>query len=41
MTLSFIDPKDEFERFFTDNPAKLIQGFLIHKQKNQKQLYHR
>jgi hypothetical protein len=28
MTLSFIDPKDEFERrFFTDNPAKLIQGF--------------
>ena len=28
MTLTFIDPKDEFERrFFTDNPAKLIQGF--------------
>jgi hypothetical protein len=28
MTLSFIDPKDEFEqRFFTTNPAKLIQGF--------------
>ena len=28
MTLSFIDPKDEFERrFFSDNPAKLLQGF--------------
>lgn len=28
MTLTFIDPKGEFERrFFTDNPAKLIQGF--------------
>ena len=28
MTLSFIDPKDEFERrFFSDNPVKLLQGF--------------
>lgn len=28
MTLSFIDPKDEFERrFFSDNPIKLLQGF--------------
>lgn len=28
MTLSFIDPKDEFEsRFFKTNPAELIQGF--------------
>lgn len=28
MTLTFIDPKDEFERrFFIDNPAKIIKGF--------------
>jgi len=28
MSLSFIDPKDEFEsRFFKTNPAELIQGF--------------
>ena len=28
MVLTFIDPKDEFEtRFFTTNPARLIEGF--------------